>query len=162
MESLQRSRSTVASRTSLSPAPRARTQAPQPDAQHVWVSPDARAGLGHARLSIIDLETGDQPIVSEDGRLGIVANGEFYDFERIRCELERERPRVPNADPDSEIALHLFEDRGAHVRSTHSEGSSRSRFGTSGTAQLFAARDRFGIKPLYYTVHEGAFYLASK
>ena len=51
-----------------------------PDAQHVWTSPDGRTGLGHARLSIIDLETGDQPIASEDERLRIVANGEFYHF----------------------------------------------------------------------------------
>ncbi len=55
-----------------------------PDAQHVWYVPDGRAGLGHARLSIIDLETGDQPIANEDEQLRIVVNGELYDFERIR------------------------------------------------------------------------------
>ena len=131
-----------------------------PDAQHVWVSPDARAGLGHARLSIIDLETGDQPIANEDGRLRIVANGEFYDFERIRCELEREGHAFRTRS-DSEIALHLFEDRGA--RALHSlRGEFAFAIWDERDGQLFAARDRFGIKPLYYTVHDGTFYLASE
>src|SRR6188768_3849296 len=59
-----------------------------PDAEHVWVAPHGHVGLGHARLSIIDLSTGDQPIENEDGRLHIVVNGEFYDFERIRADLQ--------------------------------------------------------------------------
>src|SRR4051812_14855175 len=88
-----------------------------PDAQHVWVSPDRRVGLGHARLSIIDLRTGDQPIANEDDRLRIIANGEFYDFERIRQELIAQGHRFRTAS-DSEIALHLFEDMGA--RAVHS------------------------------------------
>ena len=58
-----------------------------PDGQRTWVSGD-RVGLGHARLSIIDLATGDQPIASEDERLQIVVNGEFYDFERVQRDLE--------------------------------------------------------------------------
>ena len=131
-----------------------------PDAQHVWVSPDRRAGLGHARLSIIDLETGDQPIASEDGRLRIIANGELYDFERIRAELEQ-NGHAFRTRSDSEIALHLFEDRGA--RSLHSlRGEFAFAIWDARDGQLFAARDRFGIKPLYYTVHDGTFYLASE
>ena len=54
-----------------------------PDGQRHWMSGDGRVGLGHARLSIIDLATGDQPIVSEDGQTQIVANGEFYGYEAI-------------------------------------------------------------------------------
>jgi len=131
-----------------------------PDAQHVWVARDGRAGLGHARLSIIDLATGDQPIPSEDGQLQLVANGEFYDFERIRTELEREGHRFRTRS-DSEIALHLFEDRGA--RAVHAlRGEFAFAIWDSRDGQLFAARDRFGIKPLYYTVHDGTFYLASE
>src|SRR5262245_10447625 len=83
-----------------------------PDAQHVWVDPRRRAGLGHARLSIIDLTTGDQPISNEDKRVHIVHNGEFYDFERIRCELEKRGHRF-HTKSDSEIALHLYEEMGA-------------------------------------------------
>ncbi|HEX6903894.1 MAG TPA: asparagine synthase (glutamine-hydrolyzing) [Thermoanaerobaculia bacterium] len=131
-----------------------------PDAQRVWVAPDGRAGLGHARLSIIDLATGDQPIANEDGRLRIVANGEFYDFERIRAELERQG-HVFRTRSDSEIALHLYEDRGA--RAVHSlRGEFAFAIWDERDSLLFAARDRFGIKPLYYTVHEGTFHLASE
>ena len=63
-----------------------------PDNQQQWVSADGRVGLGHARLSIIDLSGGDQPIASEDESLHIIVNGEFYDFERIRRELEARAP----------------------------------------------------------------------
>jgi len=60
-----------------------------PDGQRQWLSADRRVGLGHARLSIIDLTTGDQPIASEDGRTRIVVNGEFYGYEAIREELQQ-------------------------------------------------------------------------
>ena len=89
-----------------------------------------------------------------------MANGEFYDFERIRCELEREGHAFRTRS-DSEIALHLFEDRGA--RALHSlRGEFAFAIWDERDGQLFAARDRFGIKPLYYTVHDGTFYLASE
>ena len=131
-----------------------------PDAQHVWAAPDGRAGLGHARLSIIDLDTGDQPIANEDGRLRIVANGELYDFERIRAELERQGHAFRTRS-DSEIALHLFEDRGAQA--LHAlRGEFAFAIWDARDGQLFAARDRFGIKPLYYAIHDGTFYLASE
>jgi asparagine synthase (glutamine-hydrolysing) len=131
-----------------------------PDAQHVWVADDGRVGLGHARLSIIDLTTGDQPIENEDGRLRIVANGEFYDFERIRKDLESQGHTF-RTQSDSEIALHLFEDLGA--RALHSlRGEFAFAIWDTRDGHLFAARDRFGIKPLYYTVYDGAFYLASE
>jgi len=131
-----------------------------PDAQHIWTSSDGRVGLGHARLSIIDLETGDQPIANENNRLHIVANGEFYDFERIRAELE-ENGHVFRTRSDSEIALHLFEDRGA--RALHAlRGEFAFAIWDARDGQLFVARDRFGIKPLYYTIHEETFYLASE
>jgi asparagine synthase (glutamine-hydrolysing) len=131
-----------------------------PDAQRVWVSPDCRAGLGHARLGIIDLETGAQPIESEDGRLHIAVNGEFYDFERIRGELEREG-HVFRTRSDSEIALHLYESLGA--RALHAlRGEFAFAIWDERDGVLFAARDRFGIKPLYYALHDGVVYLASE
>ncbi len=131
-----------------------------PDAQHLWISPDGRAGLGHARLSIIDLETGDQPIPNEDHRLQIVANGELYDFERIREQLQREGHTFRTRS-DTEIALHLFEDRGPRALHTL-RGEFALAIWDARDNQLFAARDRFGIKPLYYTIHDGTFYLASE
>ena len=82
-----------------------------PDGQRTWLAADHRVGLGHARLSIIDLATGDQPIASEDGRLQIVVNGEFYDFERIQARAERRGHRLRTRS-DSEIALHLYEEHG--------------------------------------------------
>src|SRR5215472_17280532 len=82
-----------------------------PDSQHHWLSADQRVGLGHTRLSIIDLTGGDQPIANEDEKLRIIVNGEFYDFERIRTELERDGHRFRTRS-DSEIALHLYEDWG--------------------------------------------------
>ena len=78
-----------------------------PDEQHHWTAPHGRVGLGHTRLSIIDLVTGAQPIASEDGRLRIVVNGEFYDHERIRRDLEARGHRFSTRS-DSEIALHLY------------------------------------------------------
>ena len=59
-----------------------------PDGQRHWIGFGGRVALGHARLSIIDLTTGDQPIASEDGRTRIIVNGEFYGYECIQKELE--------------------------------------------------------------------------
>jgi asparagine synthase (glutamine-hydrolysing) len=131
-----------------------------PDGQKLWLADDRRAGLGHARLSIIDLATGDQPIASEDDALQIVVNGEFYDFERIQRDLERRGHRLRTRS-DSEIALHLYEDVGtACLRELRGEFAFVLWDGPNDT--LFAARDRFGIKPLYYTTHRGTLYLASE
>ena len=82
-----------------------------PDGQRHWVAPHGRVALGHARLSIIDLVTGDQPIANEDERLHIIVNGEFYDYERIQREL-LSRGHTLRTHSDSEIALHLYEDYG--------------------------------------------------
>jgi len=131
-----------------------------PDNQSVWLSPNHRAGLGHARLSIIDLATGDQPIVNEDGRIHIVVNGEFYDFERQRRELEH-RGHLFRTRSDSEIALYLYEEFGAHCVQ-HLRGEFALVLWDDRNQTLFAARDRFGIKPLYYAVHDGALFLASE
>ena len=131
-----------------------------PDGQRQWIAPHGRVGLGHARLSIIDLVTGDQPIANEDGRRHIVVNGEFYDFERIQCELERAGHRLRTRS-DSEIALHLYEDLGPHC--LHQlRGEYAFVLWDEPQQRLFAARDRFGIKPLFFAWHDGALYLASE
>jgi asparagine synthase (glutamine-hydrolysing) len=117
-----------------------------PDGRRTWFSEDRRVGLGHARLSIIDLATGDQPIAGEDEALQIVVNGEFYDFERARRDLEGRGHRLRTRS-DSEIALHLYEDFGtACLRHLRGEFAFVLWDGRHDT--LFAARDRFGIKPL--------------
>ena len=131
-----------------------------PDHQGVWVSPDQKVGLGHARLSIIDLAGGDQPIANEDERIRIIVNGEFYDFERQRRSLE-ERGHRFRTRSDSEIALHLYEDFGAHCVQ-HLRGEFAFVLWDETNQMLLAARDRFGIKPLYYAFHQDTLYLASE
>jgi asparagine synthase (glutamine-hydrolysing) len=131
-----------------------------PDNQSIWLSPNQRVGLGHARLSIIDLTTGDQPIANEDERIHIIVNGEFYDFERQRRDLEQRGHRFRTGS-DSEIALHLHEDFGVQCVE-HLRGEFAFVLWDETNQTLFAARDRFGIKPLYYAVHDGTVFLASE
>lgn len=131
-----------------------------PDEHRCWLSPDAHVALGHARLSIIDLTTGSQPIESEDGTLHLVANGEFYDFERIRGALH-ERGHRFRTRTDSEIALHLYEEKGAACLSDL-RGEFAFAIWDAKRRTLFAARDRFGIKPLFYTWRDGTLVIASE
>ena len=131
-----------------------------PDSHGAWLSPNQRVGLGHTRLSIIDLTTGNQPIANEDERIHIVVNGEFYDFERQRRELEQ-RGHLFRTRSDSEIALHLYEEFGAHCVQ-QLRGEFAFVLWDEANQNLFAARDRFGIKPLYFAVHDDTLYLASE
>ena len=131
-----------------------------PDGQRQWISSDQQIALGHARLSIIDLTTGDQPIASEDERIRIVVNGEFYGYEAIQRDLERSGHRLRTRS-DSEIALHLYEDVG--VQCLHKlRGEFAFVLWDSTHRALFAARDRFGIKPLFYAFHGETLYFASE
>ena len=131
-----------------------------PDGQRHWIADDRRVGLGHARLSIIDLATGEQPMANEDGRIRIVVNGEFYGYEDIRQELERGGHRLRTRS-DSEIALHLYEDVG--VQCLHRlRGEFAFVLWDSVNRTVFAARDRFGIKPLFYAWHNDTLYFASE
>jgi asparagine synthase (glutamine-hydrolysing) len=131
-----------------------------PDGQRQWVSRDGLVGLGHARLSIIDLTTGDQPIASEDGRKHIIVNGEFYDYETTQRNLERAGHHLRTRS-DSEIALHLYEDLG--IQCLHElRGEFAFVLWDENHRTLFAARDRFGIKPLFYALHRETLYLASE
>ncbi|MBV8278601.1 MAG: asparagine synthetase B, partial [Verrucomicrobia bacterium] len=129
-----------------------------PDNQSVWLSKDRQVGLGHTRLSIIDLVTGDQPIANEDERVRVVVNGEFYDFERQRFELKK-RGHQFRTSSDSEIALHLYEDFGVHCLK-HLRGEFAFVLWDESNRLLLAARDRFGIKPLYYAICGDSLYLA--
>ncbi|MDZ8187163.1 MAG: asparagine synthase (glutamine-hydrolyzing) [Nostoc sp. ChiSLP02] len=131
-----------------------------PDAQKVWISEDGRVGLGHRRLSIIDLTSGDQPISDRDGTLHIVANGEFYDFERIQQDLKQKGYKL-QTHSDSEIAIHLYNEFGTQCLH-HLRGEFAFVIWDERNQTLFAARDRFGIKPLYYTMHGDTLYLASE
>ena len=131
-----------------------------PDAQRHWIAADRRVALGHARLSIIDLSTGDQPIANEDESVRIVVNGEFYGYEAIQKELERGEHRLRTRS-DSEIALHLYEELG--VQCLHRlRGEYAFVLWDETNRTMIAARDRFGIKPLFYALHNETLYFASE
>lgn len=131
-----------------------------PDEQNAWFSPNKCVALGHARLNIMDPDTGTQPISSENGELQIVHNGEFYDFERIRTELESRGHRFRTRS-DSEIALHLYQELGAKCLE-HLRGEFAFVIWDEENQTLFAARDRFGIKPLFYFQDRDGLKLASE
>lgn len=131
-----------------------------PDGQKFWISPDRRVALGHTRLSIIDLQNGDQPITNEDETLHIIANGEFYDFERIQRDLKQWGYHL-KTNSDTEIALHLYNEFGTQCLH-HLRGEFAFVIWDGRNEVMFAARDRFGIKPLYYSVYENTLYLASE
>jgi asparagine synthase (glutamine-hydrolysing) len=111
-------------------------------------------------LSIVDLKTGTQPIASEDEKVRIVVNGEFYDHRAVRRDLEAKGHRFRTRS-DSEIAVHLYEDHGTECL-THLRGEFAFVIWDAETGRLFAARDRFGIKPLFYARVGGVLYLASE
>jgi len=131
-----------------------------PDAERRWISPCGCAGLGHRRLSIIGLDNGEQPIASEDGHLRVIVNGEFYDYSRIRSDLIRRGHRFQTAS-DSEIAVHLYEDDGEQF-TRQLRGEFALVVWDGRERAVTAVRDRFGIKPLFYAIHDGMLFIASE
>lgn len=131
-----------------------------PDDTGIWIDTDRGVGLGHARLSIIDAATGTQPMANEDDTLRLIVNGEFYDFERIREDLKKLGHHFSTLS-DSEIALHLYEQYGTGCLE-YLRGEFAFAIWDVATGELFAARDRFGIKPLFYAVDADNIYLASE
>lgn len=131
-----------------------------PDGQGRWSSPDGRVALGHVRLSIIDLQGGAQPMTSEDGQIAAVVSGEFYDFERLRAGLTG-RGHHLRSDSDSEVLIHLYEERGPACL-TDLRGEFAFVLWDGRDRQLFAARDRFGVRPLCYAALEDALLLCSE
>ncbi|MFK5947314.1 MAG: asparagine synthase (glutamine-hydrolyzing) [Methylococcales bacterium] len=131
-----------------------------PDNSGIWESDDGRTVLGHTRLSIIGLDNGKQPISNNTNDCHIVVNGEFYDYENIRKDL-KSKGHVFSTDSDSEIALHLYKEYGTEALQ-HLRGEFAFIIYDESNRYVFAARDRFGIKPLYYTKKQGAIYFASE
>ena len=131
-----------------------------PDGSGLYVSPDGRAALGHRRLSIIDLVTGGQPIFNEDQTVAVILNGEIYNFQSLRAELEGRGHRFSTRS-DTEVIAHLYEERGPEcVRDLR--GMFAILLWDSRRGRLVAARDHLGKKPLYYTEHGGRLSLASE
>ena len=116
--------------------------------------------LAARRLSIIDLEHGDQPIANEDGSVVVVQNGEIYNYRELRGELERRGHRFATAS-DTEVLVHLYEEHG-DVFVERLRGMFALALWDSRRGRLLLARDRFGIKPLYYRVADGTLSFASE
>ncbi len=121
---------------------------------------DDFAFLGHRRLSIIDLEGGHQPIFSEDGSKCIVFNGEIYNFPELRDELLAAGHRFSTRS-DTETILHAYEEWGERCVE-RLRGMFAFSIWDKRDRKLFAARDRLGIKPLFYAEHDGTFYVSSE
>lgn len=118
------------------------------------------AALGHARLSIIDLEGGRQPILNEDESVALVCNGEVYNFQELREELLQKGHRF-RTHSDSEVILHLWEEEGPAL--VHRlRGMFAFVIHDARQRILFGARDHFGQKPLYYRFRDGVFAFASE
>ena len=124
-----------------------------PDGAGTWWSADRRCGLGHRRLSIIDLsERANQPMISEDGRLIVVFNGEIYNYPQLRAELESNGVQFRTTS-DTEALLHLYACEG-EAMVQRLRGMYAFVIWDCRKRRLFLARDPYGIKPLY-TANDG-------
>ncbi len=129
-----------------------------PDSDGVFV--DGPAALAARRLAIIDLETGDQPIANEDGTIHVVQNGELYNYPELRGELERAGHHF-RTHGDTEVLVHLYEQEGpAFARRLR--GMFAVALWDSTRRRLVLARDRYGIKPLYYRADADGLEFASE
>jgi asparagine synthase (glutamine-hydrolysing) len=132
-----------------------------PDASGQWVSGSRILGFAHRRLSIIDVDArSDQPMHSTDGRYTIVFNGEIYNYQELRSDLEK-KGRGFRTTGDTEVLLQMYAEYGADML-VRLRGMYAFGIWDELAQELFLARDPFGIKPLYYAEGEGNFYFASQ
>jgi len=129
-----------------------------PDDEGLFV--EGPVGLGHRRLSIIDLHGGRQPISNEDGSVTIVFNGEIYNFDDLRRDLESRGHRFTTRS-DTEVIVHLYEEKGPSCLEDL-RGMFAFAIWDAKKRTLLLARDRLGIKPLYYHHRGGDFLFASE
>ena len=139
-----------------------------PDEDGLLVAPSA--ALGMRRLSIIDLPGGHQPVFNETGDVGVVFNGEIYNFRELRHTLEG-LGHTFRTHSDTEVIVHAYEEwgeqcvrelRGMFAFAIWDARSSGTTGDAARHARVFLARDRLGIKPLYYAYTDGAFFFASE
>ena len=129
-----------------------------PDARGMHVEPTA--GLGHTRLSVIDVRGGDQPLANDDRTLWITFNGEIFNYLELRECLERGGHRF-RTQSDTEVLLRLYEERGPRALAALN-GDWSFAIWNSRSRTLLLSRDRMGVRPLYYTVVERALLFASE
>ena len=121
---------------------------------------DVQVGLAHARLSIIDLEGGSQPIHNEDRSVWVVFNGEIFNYIELRAELESSGHRF-YTQSDTEVLVHLYEQHGLEFLH-HLNGQFAIALWDSRRRRLVLARDRTGIRPVFYTQHNHRLVFASE
>ena len=121
---------------------------------------DEWVNLGNARLSIVDLSGGQQPISNEDGSLWIVFNGEIFNYQELRPDLERRGHRF-KTHCDTEVILHLYEEYGADCLN-YLNGQFAIAIWDTRQQRLFIARDRLGVRPLFYTLANGQLIFGSE
>ena len=132
-----------------------------PDDRGIFTTEGNGVGLGHARLSIVDLSPlGHQPMISDDGKVALVFNGEIYNFRELRKELE-EAGHQFRGHSDTEVLLRLYLVEGESVLG-RLNGIFAFALWDSRSQALLVARDGLGVKPLYYTVTAGQFAFASE
>jgi asparagine synthase (glutamine-hydrolysing) len=129
-----------------------------PDDEGYYI--DSEVGLGMRRLSIIDLVGGHQPIHNEDESIWVVFNGEIYNFQAIRADLESRGHRF-HTQSDTEVIVHAYEEYGQRFVE-HLRGMFALALWDSSRRCLILVRDRVGIKPLYYRWENGRLWFASE
>ena len=118
-----------------------------PDRQAAWTAPSARCVLGHARLRVIDLETGDQPMQSEDGSVVVLLNGEIYNYRELRDHL-RDRGHRFRTTSDTEVVVPGYREWGLEL-ANHLDGMFAFAVWDEAAQRLLLGRDRVGKKPLF-------------
>ncbi len=132
-----------------------------PDDAGTWISPQGRVGFGHTRLAIVDLSAaGRQPMSNEDGSVWITFNGEIYNHRLLRGPLEAKGHRY-HSSTDTETILHLYEEIGK-CTPNRLDGMFAFALYDARKDELLLARDRIGVKPLYYAVLPGGLLFASE
>jgi asparagine synthase (glutamine-hydrolysing) len=129
-----------------------------PDARGLFVSPEA--GLGHARLSIVGLEDGHQPMTDETGGLTLAFNGEIFNYVELREDL-RARGRRFRTASDTEVILHLYDEMGEDCLSLLN-GDFAFALWDGRRRRMLLARDRMGVRPLFHASSGGTLYFASE
>jgi asparagine synthase (glutamine-hydrolysing) len=132
-----------------------------PDAEGHWSDPDGGIYLAHRRLSVVDLESGAQPMWTPDGAVGVVFNGEIYNHRELRAELETAGHRFVSDHSDTEVLLHGWRAWGEELL-PRLNGMWAFALLDRERRRLFLSRDRFGQKPLYWTRRPELFAFASE
>lgn len=132
-----------------------------PDAQGLWHDAQVAVFLGHRRLSIIDLSGGAQPMWTADHSLGVIFNGEIYNHLTLREELMRDGHVFSTDHSDTEVLLHGYRQWGQELP-TRLNGMWAFALYDRTKGELFLSRDRFGKKPLFYSLQNGTFAFASE